>query len=109
MAGIAALRAGAGLSTVATAKSVLGQPLQDFIPKLMTEPLAETEAGTISMSARERIEELAKGKSCSCDWSRNITKSADFRNGERVWWRTSEIAMVLDADGLNAFEVEQRN
>ena len=61
MAGMSALRAGAGLSTVATPKSVLGT-VAGFHPELMTEPLPETDAGTISTAARERIEELAKGK-----------------------------------------------
>jgi ADP-dependent NAD(P)H-hydrate dehydratase / NAD(P)H-hydrate epimerase len=50
MAGFAALRAGAGLSTVATPKSVLAT-VAGFHPELMTEPLAETEEGTISLRA----------------------------------------------------------
>ena len=50
MAGMAALRAGAGLSTVATAKSVLAT-VAGFHPELMTEPLEETEAGSISLRA----------------------------------------------------------
>jgi len=61
MAGMSALRTGAGLSTVATPKSAL-ETVSGFHPELMTEPLPETDAGTISMSARDRIEELAKGK-----------------------------------------------
>src|SRR5580692_8835078 len=61
MAGIAVLRAGAGLSTVATPKSVLGT-VSGFHPELMTEPLPETDAGTISTKAQDRIDELAKGK-----------------------------------------------
>ncbi|HZW81365.1 MAG TPA: NAD(P)H-hydrate epimerase, partial [Candidatus Deferrimicrobiaceae bacterium] len=44
MAGMAVLRTGAGLSTVATAKSALGT-VAGFHPELMTEPLAETDAG----------------------------------------------------------------
>jgi len=40
MAGIAALRVGAGLSTVATAKSVL-PTVGGFHPEVMTEPLEE--------------------------------------------------------------------
>src|SRR5258708_143620 len=57
MAGMAALRAGAGLSTVATAKSVL-PTVAAFHPELMTESLPETDAGTISASALDRIAEL---------------------------------------------------
>ncbi len=50
MAGFSALRAGAGLSTVATPLSVLAT-VASFHPEVMTEPLAETEAGTISLRA----------------------------------------------------------
>src|SRR5207253_5309708 len=50
MAGIAALRVGAGLSTVATAKSAL-PTVAGFHPEVMTEPLEETDAGTISTRA----------------------------------------------------------
>ena len=42
MAGMSALRAGAGLSTVATAESVLAT-VAGFHPELMTEPLTETD------------------------------------------------------------------
>src|ERR1700724_2885168 len=54
MAGMSALRAGAGLATVATPKTVLGT-VAGFYPELMTEPLPETDAGTISTSALDRI------------------------------------------------------
>ncbi len=52
MAGFSALRAGAGLSTVATPKSVLAT-VAGFHPELMTEPLAETGEGAIGMRALE--------------------------------------------------------
>lgn len=49
MAGMAALRAGAGLSTVATPARVLTS-VASFAPELMTEPLAETAAGSIALA-----------------------------------------------------------
>jgi len=53
MAGLAALRAGAGLVTVACPKSV--QPLvAAYAPELMTEPLEETSEGTVSLLTRSR-------------------------------------------------------
>ena len=63
MAGMAALRSGAGLSTVATAKSVLAI-VGGFHPELMTEPLDETEAGSISLVSLEqgRLDALVQGK-----------------------------------------------
>lgn len=57
LAGIAALRTGAGLVTVACPRSA--QPtITGFAPELMTEALAETAAGTIASAAREKLNEL---------------------------------------------------
>jgi len=50
MAGIAALRAGAGLSTVASAASAI-TAIASYAPEIMTEPLAETDSGSIAMRA----------------------------------------------------------
>ncbi len=102
MAGMAALRAGAGLSTVATAKSVLAT-VAGFHPELMTEPLPETNAGTISSDARNRIEELAKGKSVLAIGP-GISRDAQTAELVRVLVAQLQLAMVVDADGLNAFE-----
>ncbi|MGC2258640.1 MAG: NAD(P)H-hydrate dehydratase, partial [Candidatus Sulfotelmatobacter sp.] len=102
MAGIAVLRAGAGLSTVATANSVLGT-VAGFHPELMTEPLAETEAGTISMSARERIDELAKGKTVVAIGP-GISGNPQTSEMVRELVADLRVAMVVDADGLNAFD-----
>jgi ADP-dependent NAD(P)H-hydrate dehydratase / NAD(P)H-hydrate epimerase len=102
MAGMAALRAGAGLSTVATPKSVLST-VAGFHPELMTESLPETDAGTISSSALDRIVELAKGKSVLAigpGISRD-PRTADF---VRALVAQLGLPMVVDADGLNAFE-----
>ena len=52
MAGMAALRAGAGLSTVATPARVLTS-VAAFAAELMTEPLPETAAGSISLAAAQ--------------------------------------------------------
>ena len=50
LAGLAALRAGAGLSTVASAASAI-PVIATHAPEVMTEPLAETPEGTIAASA----------------------------------------------------------
>jgi len=102
MAGAAVLRAGAGLSTVATPRSVLAT-VAGFHPELMTEPLPETDAGTISANAQNQIEELAKGKSVLAigpGISRN-PQTSELVRALVVKLRTP---MVVDADGLNAFE-----
>jgi NAD(P)H-hydrate epimerase len=103
MAGFAALRTGAGLSTVATPLSVL-PTVASFHPELMTEPLAETEQGTISLRALapgldallERRTLIAIGPGIS----RN-SETADF---VRAIVKRRDTAMVVDADALNAFE-----
>jgi ADP-dependent NAD(P)H-hydrate dehydratase / NAD(P)H-hydrate epimerase len=102
MAGIAALRAGAGLSTVATPKSALAT-VAGFHAEVMTEPLAETDAGTISPDASSQVKELTKGKSVLAigpGISRQVETSAFVRS----LVKDSEVPIVLDADGLNAFE-----
>lgn len=60
MAGLAALRAGAGLVTVASAQSAI-PIIAAHTAELMTEPLEETASGGISRGARLRA--LAEGKS----------------------------------------------
>ncbi len=102
MAGMAALRAGAGLSTVATPKSVLAT-VAGFHPELMTEPLPETDAGTISTSALDHIEKLAKGKSVFAIGP-GISRDPQTTELVRNLIAKRNGATVLDADGLNAFE-----
>jgi ADP-dependent NAD(P)H-hydrate dehydratase / NAD(P)H-hydrate epimerase len=102
MAGMAVLRAGAGLSTVATPKSVLAT-VAGFHPELMTEPLLETDAGTISRTAIDRIEELAKAKSVVAIGP-GISREAQTSELVRALVAKLRVPMVVDADGLNAFD-----
>jgi ADP-dependent NAD(P)H-hydrate dehydratase / NAD(P)H-hydrate epimerase len=104
MAGMGALRVGAGLVTVATPKSVL-PTVAGFAPELMTEPLAETETGAISMRALEygKLDAIVEGKSV-------VALGPGFsRHTEAAQFARSVVDMhyqplVIDADGLNAFE-----
>lgn len=102
MAGMSALRAGAGLSTVATAKSVLGT-VAGFHPELMTEPLSETDAGTISTAAESRVAELAKGRTVLAVGP-GISRDPQTAELVRILVTKLQLPMVVDADGLNAFE-----
>ena len=104
MAGLAALRAGAGLATVATAQSVL-PTVAGFAAELMTEPLPETEAATISLRAREygRLDSIIKGKTVLAIGP-GISRQTETSELVRVLVKSSQLPMVLDADGLNAFE-----
>ena len=108
MAGFAALRAGAGLSTVATAKSAL-PTVASFHPELMTEALPETDQGTISLRALgSSLESLLARKTLAIGpgISRN-PETAEFVRAvvERAGASSGDSAgMVVDADALNAFE-----
>jgi NAD(P)H-hydrate epimerase len=104
MAGIAALRTGAGLSTVATPKSVLAT-VAGFHPEVMTEPLDETDAGTISTRALsgEAMDALIKGMTVLAVGP-GISRNPETSEFVRALIPKIESAMVLDADGLNAFE-----
>jgi NAD(P)H-hydrate epimerase len=59
MTGLAALRAGAGLVTVASAESAIAE-IAGHAPELMTEPLRETESGAIALNAN--LTPLVEGK-----------------------------------------------
>ncbi len=102
MAGMSALRTGAGLSTVATAESVL-PTVAGFHPELMTEPLAETSEGTIANSAFERLQAVAKGKSVLAIGP-GISQFAETSQLVRSLISQMDVSILLDADGLNAFQ-----
>ena len=104
MAGFAALRVGTGLSTVATPKSVLAT-VAAFHPELMTEPLAETKHGTISLRALgSGLDALLKHKTLAIGpgISRN-SETAEFVY-EIVKRAADDTPVVVDADAINAFE-----
>jgi NAD(P)H-hydrate epimerase len=103
MAGMAALRCGAGLVTVACPGSV--QPtVASFAPELMTEALPETAAGTLTLEALEPIEKLLPRKDVVVlgpGLSRNAETDQFIR--QLLPKIAEEAKIVLDADGLNAF------
>jgi hydroxyethylthiazole kinase-like uncharacterized protein yjeF len=102
MAGFAALRAGAGLSTVATPKSVLAT-VAAFHPELMTEPLAETEQGTISLRAVGLgLDVLLERKTLAI--GPGISRNPETVEFVRTIVTRGDKALVVDADALNAFE-----
>ena len=102
MAGMSVLRAGAGLVTIATAKSVLNT-VAGFHPEVMTEPLAETADGTIALTASRRISQLSEGKTVLAIGP-GISRNPQTANLVRTLIKKRTLPTVLDADGLNAFE-----
>jgi ADP-dependent NAD(P)H-hydrate dehydratase / NAD(P)H-hydrate epimerase len=102
MAGMAALRAGAGLVTVATAESALAV-VAAHAPELMTEPLAETAGGGISLEALEsgRLPALLANKDVVAIGP-GLGTSAETVELVRRLVAECRMPMVVDADGLNA-------
>jgi len=107
MAGFAALRAGAGLSTVVTPKSTLAT-VASFHSELMTVPLSETEAGTISLRALGPGLDSLLGSATLIAIGPGISRNSETAEFVRsVVGRGDKSIigdMVVDADGLNAFE-----
>jgi len=103
MAARAALRAGAGLVTVATPKSAL--PMVAALGmEFMTEPLPETEDGTISLRALDgpRWDRLMTGKTVLA-LGPGIGAHPETAEFARAVVNRCPLPLVLDADGLNAF------
>ena len=102
MAGFSALRAGAGLSTVATPESVLAT-VAAFHPELMTEPLAETEHGTISLRAvGHDLDALLERTTLAI--GPGISRNSETATFVRTIVTRGDKSVVVDADALNAFE-----
>ena len=104
MAGLAVLRSGAGLSTVATPKSVLNT-VSSFAPELMTEALPETEIGTISQASFDfgRMDNITRGMDVVA-LGPGIGRHPATIQFVRAFVERYRMPLVIDADGLNAFE-----
>ena len=102
MAGFSALRSGAGLVTVATPRSAL-ETVAGYRPELMTEPLSETNAGSIAKEALEDFNRLAESKTVLAIGP-GISRHPSTADFVREVVTKSQKPIVLDADGLNAFE-----
>ncbi len=103
LAGRGALRAGAGLVTIATPEETL--PIVAAAQaEVMTEPLKSTGQGTISSANLKsgRFGEVAKGKTVLAIGP-GIGTHPDTQRLVRRVVKGAEQSVVLDADGLNAF------
>ncbi len=102
LAGQGALRSGAGLVTVATAESAL-PTVAASMPELMTEPLPETDTGSISARALDydRFLKLAENKDVLA-LGPGLSQHPGTVEFVRHVVRNFRQPMVLDADALNA-------
>jgi hydroxyethylthiazole kinase-like uncharacterized protein yjeF len=103
LAGRAALRAGAGLVTVATPIDVL-PIVAAGMPELMTAPLLATEAGSVSMGNFDygRFTAIIHGKSVLAIGP-GLSKDVQAQQFIRAAVQDTDLPVILDADGLNAF------
>jgi ADP-dependent NAD(P)H-hydrate dehydratase / NAD(P)H-hydrate epimerase len=104
LASWAALRAGAGLVTLATPEPAL-PVVAAHTPEVMTAPLAATLAGTISERSLEgnAFASLLAGKRALALGPGLSTHPETQSFVRRVVTGKREVPIVLDADGLNAF------
>lgn len=102
MAGVAALRAGAGLATVASAESAI-TAIASHAPEIMTEPLPETDSGSISTRALDEgiLARIAEKKNVIAIGP-GMGRHPDTVQFIRRLVEEMSVPMVVDADALNA-------
>jgi len=93
-----ALKIGTGLVTVALPKSLTSIVVAS-LPEAMTEPLAETEAGTISKSALSQLEKALEGKTALAIGP-GISTLPEVGEVIAEIIAKSRVPILLDADGL---------
>jgi hydroxyethylthiazole kinase-like uncharacterized protein yjeF len=104
LGGRTALRAGAGLVTVAT-PSVILPIVAAAQAEYMTVPLESTAAGTMALENRAGTnwKEIEKGKSVLAIGP-GLGTDAETQEEIRAILRATELPVIVDADGLNAFD-----
>jgi len=96
------LRAGAGLVTVATARSAQSLLVTQARTEVMTEALDETPDGAISQSALDRALQLAQKRTVIAIGPGLSSSDESTRAFAREMVEKRTAPMVIDADGLNA-------
>jgi hydroxyethylthiazole kinase-like uncharacterized protein yjeF len=104
LAGRMAVRAGAGLVTIATPAVVL-PVVAAAQAEYMTVPLQATRAGTVALKNVQggRWKKIEKGKSVLAIGP-GLGTEAQTQRYIRMVVRSTELPVILDADGLNAFD-----
>jgi NAD(P)H-hydrate epimerase len=102
MTAMAALKVGAGLVTACVPKSVL-PIVAGFAPEVMTEPLAETDRGSISEHAADLIKLQEKRAGLVAAIGPGLSTHPETVAYVRQLVARCDVPMVIDADGLNAF------
>ena len=98
----AAMRAGAGLVTIATPVSSQPTVASIAIPEVMTSPLAETDRGAVSEDAIESVSRLMEKASVVAIGPGLTFDDERTRRFVRQVVESRKTPVVIDADGLNA-------
>jgi NAD(P)H-hydrate epimerase len=101
LAGEAALKAGCGLVTIATAASTQPVVASRAIPECMTEALDETKTGSVDREAADRVLELAADRDIVAIGPGLGSTDKSTRAFMRAVAMKRQRPMVIDADGLN--------
>jgi NAD(P)H-hydrate epimerase len=102
LAGEAALRAGAGLVTIATPESSLPVVASSSIAECMTEPLDETPSGSISRIAARRAIELSLARDITAIGPGLGSEDEMTRHFARDFIISRPRPVIVDADALNS-------
>lgn len=102
LCGKSAMRAGAGLVTIATADSAQQTVAARSIPEIMTATLSETSQGAISLEAVEQAMKLALRANVFAIGPGLSSVDESTRRFVREVVERRTIPVVIDADGLNA-------
>lgn len=100
LGGMAALRSGAGLVTLATAESV-ASIVATFNPCYMTFALPDDDAGRIQVASTERFAAHLEAADAIAIGP-GLGRSPELTALLREMWRDVDAPLVIDADGLNA-------
>jgi NAD(P)H-hydrate epimerase len=98
----AAMRAGAGLVTIATPQSAHNAVAARLMPEVMTAALPETGVGAVSFEAVERVLELQERSNVIAIGPGLTTADEATRLFVRTIIERRSVPVVIDADGLNA-------
>jgi NAD(P)H-hydrate epimerase len=102
LAAMGALRSGAGLVTVAAPASCV-PVVASMAPEYMTEPLAESDAGTVSGPGAERVLELTQDVIACGPGLGRVPAAGEF---VRALLDRATVPLVLDADALTLLAEE---
>ncbi len=105
MASLACMRAGAGLVTAAVPRGIV-VPVGGIAPELMVRGLEESPEGSASLANLGRLEELLAGIKVIAVGP-GLSTRGEASAFARGLVAETELPIVLDADGLNAFDAEK--